>query len=82
MSLLFKVLTFAGFMAASVVLSASLASANGRGKGDRGNDKGNPHAAVPEISAAGAPAAIAFVLGGVAVVLGRRARRNVMKSAD
>jgi len=81
MSFLFKVLTVAGMLATSVVMSASLASADGRGKGERGDDKGNSRA-VPEISAAGAPAAIAFVLGGVAVVLGRRARRNVTKSAD
>jgi hypothetical protein len=31
---------------------------------------------VPEISAYGAPAGLALVIGGVAVVLGRRARRQ------
>jgi hypothetical protein len=37
-----------------------------------GNGNGNGNKAVPEISAQGVPAGIAFVLGGVAVVLGRR----------
>jgi hypothetical protein len=59
----------------AVLLSVSTAAADGGREGDHEGFGGRGRA-VPEISAHGAQAALALVVGGAAVVLGRRARRR------
>jgi hypothetical protein len=64
-------------VAAAMLVSIHPAAAQSRGRGSpttvRGGGGGHK---VPEISTHGAPAALALVFGGVAVVVGRRARRR------
>jgi hypothetical protein len=59
------------------LLVTSFAVAAQRHPGEDKPDKSEKHSrAVPEISAYGAPTGLALVIGGVAVVLGRRTRRT------
>lgn len=68
-------LAFAGV----VMASAGHAAADGD-KGDKvAKDKGDKHGgtvAAPELASKGAPAALALVLGGVAIVVARRRRAS------
>ena len=45
----------------------------GHGHGDKGGDKG---AAAPELAGRGAPAALALIAGGAAIVVSRRRRQR------
>jgi hypothetical protein len=59
-------------LALGATLTARAALADGR---DHDRDDRQPRRAVPEISAKHAGAALALVIGGTAVVLGRRRRK-------
>jgi len=76
-----------GFMLAAGVLAtapAAFADGNGRGhddKGDRGHDQGKKDdgkkgAPAPELAGKGAPAALALIAAGAAIVVSRRRRAS------
>ena len=60
-------------LAAGVLVSSTVALADGKAHGKDGDKKG---AAAPELAGKGAPAALALIAGGVAIVVSRRRRQS------
>ena len=73
-----RVTCMAALLLSSAAFAADRGEHEGRGFGDdRGGGRG--HMGVPELNAKTAGVALALVLGGVAVVLGRRKRSTAGK---
>ena len=66
------------FLAAGVLLTATAAFADGHGRGDDRGDRGDGRkpAGAPELAGKGAPAALALIAAGAAIVISRRRRAS------
>jgi hypothetical protein len=64
------------FLAAGVLVTSTAALADGKGHGHDGPKGGGKPAAAPELAGKGAPAALALIAGGAAIVISRRRRQS------
>lgn len=63
--------------AAGILVTSTAAFADGRGHGHEGpKGGGDKPAAAPELAGKGAPAALALIAGGAAIVISRRRRQS------